>query len=124
MSPEETTAGQTYPASAGSVFEIVDASSDETYWTCGIFLTLESAVAAINECDEPHDLGGDHSDFDDDYAKVEVRERKVGWSGTGKVVHTQEWERKYDEPTDDYSWTKKPNAGIERPKKQQEGRLT
>lgn len=109
MSSEETTAGQTYPASAGSVFEIVDASSDETYWTCGIFLTLEAAVAAIDECDEPHDLGGDHSDFDDDYAKVEVRERKVGWSGTGKVVYVREWERAYDESTDDYSWKKKPN---------------
>ena len=93
-----------------SVFEIVDSSSDEMYFTCGFFLTLASAIAAIAECDTPHDLGGDHSDFGDDCAKVEVRERKVGWSGTGKVVYMREWERAYDELTDEYSWKKKPNA--------------
>ena len=105
---------------AGSVYEVVDASSEETYWTCGIFPTLETAIAAVEECNDPHDIGGDNSGFNDNYAMVEVRERKFGWSGTGKVRYVREWERAYDESSDDYSWKKKPNAPDHRREKEGE----
>lgn len=38
------------------IFEIVDTSDEETYFTIGVFLSLENAVAAIEANDEPWTL--------------------------------------------------------------------
>ena len=72
------------------LYELVNATDDERYFTLGIWLTLEDAVAAVG--DDPTKL----MDCDDDSAVVEIRERAVGWSGTGQVVFTRKWVRDFD----------------------------
>lgn len=92
-----------------SVFEAVDVTSEESYYTMGIWPTLEAAVSALRarETNAP----GEH---DDDGMTAEIRERKTGildWSETGKMVWKFVWEKKYDASDDTYEWrvTETPN---------------
>ena len=92
-----------------SVFEIVDSTSDEQYWTLGMFPTLADALAALDGC-TPDDMPGDHYDYEG-VCRVEVRERKYGWGGTGTCVHAREWTSEYNEAKDEYEWRiRTPNA--------------
>ena len=92
-----------------SVFEAVDATSDEQYWSLGIWPTLESAVAAFSQSDDPNDFGcHDHEDYEDKCV-IEIRERKIGWGGVGLTVHGITFERDYDEQKDAFAWCRKPN---------------
>ena len=81
---------------------MVDSTDDEQYFPLGVFLTLREAVAALDECEDPDDLGSDG--YYDDYCKVEIRERKIGWSRQDKKVFQREWSEKYDEDKDEYKW--------------------
>ncbi len=84
------------------VYEIVDATSDEQYWPLGIFPTLAEATAALSGCREPP------SDNAEEFCRIEVRERAVGWGDLGKCVHVQEWVSYYDELADEWKWKLKP----------------
>jgi len=84
------------------VFEMVDATDDEQYFPIGIWLTLESAMTALNECKDPDDVGSDGCH--EDYFKVEIRQHQIGWSGHGKLVYQREWTNNYDEAKDEYNW--------------------
>lgn len=96
--------GQKSMSTGNSVFEAVDATSDEQYWTLGIWPTLEAALAAFAGCQEPGDFGCDDHDDYDDVCVVEIRERAIGWSGVGKKRATLTWTSKYDEAADEYKW--------------------
>lgn len=85
-----------------SAFEMVDCTDDEQYFPLGHWLTLADAIAALDECKGPDDLGSDGCH--DDYCKVEIREHKIGWSGHGKKVYERVWSQKYDEAKDEYEW--------------------
>jgi len=89
---------------SGSVFEAVDATSDDQYWTLGIWPTLEAAKAALEACQEPSDFGCVEHDDCDEVCAVEIREREVGWSGAGKKRATLIWRSKYDEDEDEWKW--------------------
>jgi hypothetical protein len=85
-------------AAGGSVFEVVDVSSEETYYTIGIWPTLQGAVDALDKRGD--DPPGD--DFDEDSKACEVRERPVGvfgWSETGRVVAKFQWVKSYEDAT-------------------------
>ena len=104
-------------ALSGSVFEAVDATSDEQYWTLGIWPTLEAAIAALEGCQEPSDFGCDDHDDYDEVCVVEIREREVGWSGVGKKRATLTWRSKYDEAADEWKWQRDtPNGRAEMPR--------
>jgi len=90
-------------ASPGSVFELVDCTSDEHYLPLGLFLTLEDAINEVKDCKEPP------TDDPEDYVKLEVRERQIGkfrWWDNGKTVATIEWIQDYIEAQDDWVWHK------------------
>ena len=89
------------------LYEVVDATDDEMYFTQGIFLSLEDATKAIESESDLANLT--ESDLDE-YCKLEIRERKIGWSGHGKVVYTREWVSEYNEEKDEYEWRAKTNA--------------
>lgn len=87
------------PAS-GTVFEVVDTTSEESYYTMGIWPTLEAAVERLRALGP--DMPGEH---DDDCCIVEIRERKLGvldWSETGKVRWTFKWEKIYPDEGDKF----------------------
>ena len=100
------------PPTACSVFEVVDATDEENYFTLGVFLSLADAMREVESCDEPDDLGGDHGDHEE-YCVVEIRERKIGWGGIGREVAKYEWTSKYDEDKDEYGWIRTQNKNIE-----------
>ena len=86
------------------IYEVCDATSNETYYPMGIFLSKASAVEAIKKHAEScPDCS--MTEYDpDDYEKVEVRERTVGMCGDGKVVFTLERKCEYDDETDEQRW--------------------
>ena len=105
----------TSPPATGSVFEAVDASSDEQYYTCGIWPTLEAAISAFKK------LGDNYpgEDIADGVKIIEIRERKIGeldWAETGKVVAKFVWRKEYREADDSYEWrlTETPNSKLTR----------
>lgn len=93
-----------------SVFEVEDRTDDERYWTLGLFPTLAEALAALAGCD-PSNMPGDHDPYDDDYCRIEIRERFMGWSGQGRVLHVMEWRSVYDEEKDTYGWQRVDKEG-------------
>lgn len=94
-------------APVGVIFELVDNTNDENYWTLGLWHTLEAVLEQIREMERPEDVGcGDHEDYEE-HAYFEIRERKIGWSGSGKTVARVTWTGTFDEATDDFKWTRK-----------------
>jgi hypothetical protein len=86
------------------VYEIVDASNDETYWPLGMFLTLDDAVLAI-DTDYLESGSPLHEDrFDSEYITIEIRERAIGLSRNEKVVWSRSWSQQYSVDTDEYVW--------------------
>jgi len=88
-------------ASTGSIFELVDNTSEETYFPMGLFLTLEDAINAVKDRSEPP------TDDPEEYAKLEIRERRVGkltWWDNGRNVATLEWYAEYSDELEDWKW--------------------
>lgn len=77
------------------IYEIIDSSSDEMYYTIGLFLSLDEAIKIIEEegvglCDET---------LEDDGVTIKINEREIGkinWSGTGKRVYECYWTQNYE----------------------------
>lgn len=85
------------------VFEAVDATDEEQYFTLGIFLTEESALAILNK-PEPECYYG----LDTESITIEIRQRKIGlhpyaWD----KIASKTWWRNYD---DGEKWFTKPAA--------------
>lgn len=74
----------------GSVFELIELQQcEDNYYPLGIFMTLADAVAVVEEkgvgvCNDPEEWAG-----------VEIKERKIGLSDNGKTVWKRSWERNY-----------------------------
>jgi len=84
------------------IYELTDNTSDEQYYTIGLFLTMEEAIAVVD--DDQQDV---INELGDDYASVTISERQVGkvdWSGTGVVVWERAWAMNYNESEDVYKW--------------------
>lgn len=88
--------GQPLAGRLGSVvFEAIDATNEENYWTLGMFATLEDAIEQLTKC-TPDDLPSDR-DCDDECCRVEVYEHKVGqWGGHGRKVYEHVWNGKWN----------------------------
>jgi hypothetical protein len=69
------------------VFEIVDSSDDELYFTLGIFSSLEKAIAAVESWGDDPEL----ENGIDEYQKVEIRQRKLDSFEDFREVWTREW---------------------------------
>lgn len=89
---------------ARSVYEIVDVTDEETYYTIGLWSTLEDAKAICrlfaNDPDGLNKSGGN------DYCRIVIRHRPVGqYSEEGTDVAEFVWCTAYDEEQDDWAWT-------------------
>ena len=89
-----------------SIFEMVDATNEEAYYTMGLFVTLEEALKYAT--DERH--GEPLTEIDDDLVIFEIKERQMGFTGysvTGKLRATVTWKKKYsdNDEDDDGKWS-------------------
>lgn len=83
-----------------SIFELVDATDDETYYALGLYLDLSEAIADAMTGDTP-------PTDSEEYVLLEIRERPLGFSGCGrdgKLAATVEWQQVLDEEKDDWVW--------------------
>jgi hypothetical protein len=84
------------------IFELNDITNEETYFPLGVWDSLEEAIFVVNQCKTPADFPNDNEI--DDYFKIEIRERPIGWCGSGKKVLQREYLKKYVEDTDEFVW--------------------
>jgi hypothetical protein len=99
MDKLNTETGEHSSASHCSIFELVDTTNEETYFTMGLFQTLEDALAIANNGTSPPPM-----EIEDDLVLLEVRERpigKIGWSELGEVRAKVRWVRKFSEEDED-----------------------
>jgi len=115
----ETPAASGLAASPGSaVFEIVDYTEGDVFYPVGIFLTLEDAIAAIEEHEKPWTMSEDSGDCD--FCHLEIRRREIGTSRSGIKVWERQWACEYGYEDDDPKWrVYQPNDKISRTPKNQ-----
>jgi hypothetical protein len=91
------------------VFEVVDASDEERYYTLGMFFDRNEAMSLL-DCDEPP-----YNDDDPESAVIEIRERPVGFHPHKfKTIAARTWVRNYSDD-DDGKWTAQPIRHKEAP---------
>jgi hypothetical protein len=108
MSDTPETDGHGLPARHCSefMFEIADVSDEECFFTIGVFLSLEEAVAAIEAKAEPWQLC-ESAMFSGEYAAMEIRKKKLEILdplNNGDVVWSRKWVNRYMEESDDNEW--------------------
>lgn len=97
------------------MYEVVDCTSEETFYPLAIYLTLDDAIAACM-VDSPEEIGCvDHDEWDDS-VRIEIRERRIGPSGHGRSVWTFAWNYSYD-ADDEKIWSRRvsPNTIVSQP---------
>ena len=74
------------------IYEVVDSTDEEQYYTLGIFLTKEEALAVLDSEDPPY------NDDDPESVTVEVRSRSIGFHPHAyTTIATRTWERLYED---------------------------
>lgn len=80
------------------IYEIVDTTGDETYYTMGLYLSLDDAI---------EDIAGGPDKFGNPYERdesctLEVRKRQLGWQPmlVGETVAKRSWVMQYPEDAD------------------------
>ena len=78
------------------IYEVLDTSSDETYYPLGVFNSFEEAKAAIENC-------GDEkiSEYAEDYEEIKIIQRFIGWNNSQKEVFVQNREIYFNEKLDE-----------------------
>lgn len=85
-----------------AVFEVVDATDEDQYFTIGVFRSLKEAIEEIASFDSPESINP--NGCYEEVIRIEVRERKIGWDDWPKPVHVATWVQHYDEAKDEYRW--------------------
>lgn len=85
------------------IYQIVDATSDEVYFTLANFNDFEAAKNALLEMVKPNCAITDSGE-NDDYEKIDIYEYELGWGKKKKVVYTLERNKEYNDATDQYEW--------------------
>lgn len=94
----------------GFIYEIVDNTNDEMYYTLGIFTDLGSAIKQL-EKKNPEDL--DEIDSrENGWYTVEIRERKIGWSDSYETVFSCTWSESWNEELEEYQWEMTEKIGV------------
>ena len=80
------------------IYEVVDATNDEQYYTLGIFLTEADAMSVL-DADEPP-----YNDDDPEAATIEVRRRPIGFHPhSWDKIAERTWVRNYDDTMPNWS---------------------
>jgi len=83
------------------IFEVIDATDDERYYTLGLFLTEAEALAVLDTEEPPS------NEDDPDSVTIEVRCRPLGYHPHAyTTIAERTWVRNYDDTLPD--WTPQP----------------
>lgn len=64
------------------IFQVVDYTQDEIFFTLGTFYSFESAIQAIEDKESQNQAVSDNDDFE----KIVILKNKIGWTGHGVRV--------------------------------------
>ena len=86
------------------IYEIVDNSDNEQYFSLGYWTDKKLAIEALDSCNNPYDLGSPVES--EEVGLFEVREHKEGWGSFYNIVKSVKFIEKYNEKRDEYIWVK------------------
>lgn len=86
------------------IFEVVDASDEENYFTHALFIDELAAREVLDSAEPPN------NDNEHDRVTFEVRKRRLGWHphDLGEVVFKRTWAREWPEESTDALWSSNP----------------
>lgn len=91
------------------IYELVDYSYGEEYYTLGIFESVEDALREIEKVEQDY---CPISEFVyDDYEELHLYKRKIGWSQHGTPTLKIRRKEEYDEEKDEFYWRRLGNDG-------------
>lgn len=91
------------PLVVAPIFELRDVTQDGVYYTQGFFMSLDSAIAAV-ELPGPPPLEEGSDDYE--VVSLEIRKHNMGFTGGhGDLLWSRSYEHHYDEEIDDEVWT-------------------
>jgi len=86
-----------------SLFEIVDMTNDEVYYTLAVYDDFETAKSEL--------LSRDNKDFaltdlgcDDEFEKIEIRRCELGWGKRYKTIFKLMRSRDYNQASGEFEW--------------------
>lgn len=86
------------------MFEVIDITSDEMYFTLAVFTDLKTAKEELEKRIKPDFSITDSAEYDN-YEKIQIRERAIGWGDNYKIAYEIERFQKYRDDDDQYVWT-------------------
>lgn len=91
-----------------SIYELIDVTDDDTWYTLGWWPSLEASLAALAEQKQPQDIAGSPNQ-DEDYCRLQIHKRPSGWGcwSDSKAVYSIEFTQRYDEDRDEYVWDRR-----------------
>jgi hypothetical protein len=84
-------------------YEIVDSTGDEIYFPLAVFSDFETAKNELEKRNDKNCQITESGDYDD-FEKIEIREREVGWGKRYKILLTLTRNKKYIEQNDEFCW--------------------
>jgi hypothetical protein len=85
------------------MFEIVDSTSDERYFTLAIYADLETAKIELNKRLDKDCYITDSGEYEN-YEEIHIREHMIGWGSKYKTHCKIKRSNIYKEDTDKYVW--------------------
>lgn len=86
-----------------SLFEIVDTTNDEVYYTLAVYDDFETAKSELLSRDNKDYALTEHGS-DDEFEKIEIREHKVGWGKGYKTIFKLMRSKDYNQESDEFEW--------------------
>jgi len=81
------------------VYELIDNTSEEVYFSLGIFTDVFSLIKSLESWDD--DVSISPYTFDG-YEVIEIKERTIGWDEGGRLVYTIRRKMVYNDNGDDF----------------------
>ena len=88
-----------------TIYEARDCTDPDQYYPVGLWRTLDEAIAALEQCDDPPDNTGGHGE--EGFCRVQIWRRQFGFTDNrDRKLAEVTWTRDYDETIDEDHWTR------------------
>ena len=84
------------------IYEVVDESDSETYWSQGLFRTLDAAIQYCDDWDPSGDPPNAESPETDDLLVLSIRKRPIGFGSDYDEVWTKTWRKTFEDDGDQW----------------------
>ena len=85
------------------MFEIIDVTGDEVYFTLAVYSDYKTANEELDKRLKPDCAITESAEYED-YEKIQIRHRPIGWGSSYKIAFEIERFKRYNDVSDEYQW--------------------